>query len=91
VLGLFEGASYDEARVALGPGDMVILFSDGLPEAIDEAGNDFGDERIEALASACTALDAPAVLERVLAEVKQFCGNAPTRDDLTVVVVKYKG
>jgi hypothetical protein len=40
VLGLFEGASYDEARVALGPGDMVILFSDGLPEAIDEAGND---------------------------------------------------
>jgi phosphoserine phosphatase RsbU/P len=91
VLGLFAGVHYDEATVTLGAGDMILVFSDGLPEACDEAGNDFGDERIEALAHACLPLDAQSTLQRVLEEVRTFAGAAPARDDLTVLVLKYKG
>ncbi|MGE5362010.1 MAG: SpoIIE family protein phosphatase [Bacteroidales bacterium] len=91
VLGLFSDLHYDEGRVVLRAGDMLLVFSDGLPEANDEAGNEFGDERIEAMARQCAKLDAPDVLGRVLEEVHNFSGAAPARDDLTVVVLKYKG
>jgi serine phosphatase RsbU (regulator of sigma subunit) len=91
VLGLFSDVHYDEGRVTLCDGDMILVFSDGLPEANDEAGNEFGDERIETMAREISKLDAPGVLSRVLDEVHAFSGAAPARDDLTVVVLKYKG
>jgi phosphoserine phosphatase RsbU/P len=92
VLGLFADNHYEEGRLTLQPGDLLLLFSDGLPEANDAAGNEFGDARIEDLVMRHAAtLDPPALLARVLQEVSQFCAGAPARDDVTIFVLKYRG
>ncbi len=91
VLGLFADMTYCEGRVSLGTGDAILAFTDGLPEAVDEAGNEFGDERIESLARECSTLDAAHILKRALEDVHAFAGAAPARDDLTIVALTYKG
>ncbi len=91
VLGLFSDNHYEEGRVALERGDLILLFSDGLPEANDPAGNEFGDERIESLVKQNGTLAPPALLDRLLQEVTLFSAGAPARDDLTIVVLKYHG
>ncbi len=91
VLGLFADNHYEEGRLVLQPGDVLLLFSDGLPEAIDAAGNEFGDERIEALVKRDAGMSPPELLERVLQEVEQFEAGVPPRDDVTIFVMKYRG
>ena len=91
VLGLFADNHYEEGRLTLQPGDLLLLFSDGLPEANDAAGNEFGDERIEALFRQHVALPPPELLDRILQDVTQFADGAPARDDLTIFVLRYRG
>lgn len=91
VLGLFAGNKYDEGRLQLAPNDTIFVFSDGLPEANDTAGNEFGDARIEEMARRYRSMDSQALLERVLQELADFSGGAPARDDVTLFVLHYKG
>jgi sigma-B regulation protein RsbU (phosphoserine phosphatase) len=91
VVGLLEFAPYVEDTVQLQPGDTVITFSDGVSEALNSAGEEFGDERIEAVASA--ALDQPAIdlVDQLIASVRDFTRGAPQSDDITVMVIRYLG
>jgi sigma-B regulation protein RsbU (phosphoserine phosphatase) len=91
VLGLFADNHYEEGRLHLQPGDLILLFSDGLPEASDPAGNEFGDQRIEDLIKRHSTSDPPALLDHILQEVAQFSAGAPARDDLTIFVLRYRG
>ncbi len=91
VLGLFADNHYEEGHLPLQPGDLILLFSDGLPEAVDPAGNEFGDERIEALIKQYAALAPPDLLDRVLQDVTAFEAGAAARDDLTIFVLRYRG
>jgi serine phosphatase RsbU (regulator of sigma subunit)/pSer/pThr/pTyr-binding forkhead associated (FHA) protein len=91
VLGLFEDASYDEDTLRLAPGDFIVAFSDGVSEALNEVGEEFTEERL--LASITAHRDRPPQeqLDRVIADVRAFCGRATQSDDMTVVVVRYDG
>lgn len=91
VLGLFADNQYEEGHVSLEPGDLIVLFSDGLPEANDPQDNEFGDERIETLVAQNAKLAPSALLDRMLQEVGQFSAGAPPRDDLTIFVLRYRG
>lgn len=86
-LGLFEGAAYEESVVPFGDRDALLLFSDGITEAMDIFRAEYGDERLAALWTAHPA-DAPgAFIARLFADVAQFRGAAAQSDDMTVVVV----
>jgi len=91
VLGLFEHASYDEETLRLVPGDFIVVFSDGVSEALNEAGEEFTEERL--LASIAAHRDRPPqeLLNGVITDVRAFCGRATQSDDMTVVVVQYDG
>jgi phosphoserine phosphatase RsbU/P len=91
VLGLFGGAVFEEETVALQPGDAIVLFSDGVTEAFNAAGEDFGDERLLAGIDAHRGKPPQALLEALLGEVRAFCGDAPQSDDITMVVVRFDG
>ena len=86
-LGLFEQAEYGEGEITLGPGDALLLYSDGISEAIDGTDQEFGEERLRAFWQTHGARPAAEVLERVFAEVEKFRGKAPQSDDMTVVVM----
>jgi serine phosphatase RsbU (regulator of sigma subunit) len=89
VLGLFANATYDEEVVQLAPGDTVIVFSDGVSEALNEAGEEFGDDRMMQAISPALAEPPQQILSTLLAALKQFTGAAPQNDDITALVLRY--
>jgi phosphoserine phosphatase RsbU/P len=86
-LGIDEKATYAEGQVAVSPGDSLLLFSDGISEALDSAGREFGDDRLRAVWQAHGAGTPSALIDRMLAEVQSFRGRAVQSDDMTLVVV----
>src|SRR5258706_1055404 len=91
LLGLFEHATFEEESLTLKPGDLIILFSDGVTEALDPAGEEFTDDRLLACAGAHLANTPQQVLDALLEDVRTFCADATQSDDVTVVMVKYNG
>jgi serine phosphatase RsbU (regulator of sigma subunit) len=91
VIGLLEFAPYDQETVQLAPGDTVVIFSDGVSEALDSAGEEFGDDRLLAAIDRPGETPALALVERVVAAVRTFTRGAPQSDDITVMVIRYLG
>ena len=90
VLGLFEGATYEQEIVQLSPGDTIVLFSDGVSEAVNAASEEFGEERIPGAVLPAIGQPPQAVLETLLAAIRRFADGTPMKDDVTAVVVRYK-
>jgi len=91
VLGMFEDATFEEEAVKLAPGDVIVAFSDGVSEAMNEADEEYTDERLIAAVHATRGRPPEALLEALLADVRRFCGRATPNDDVTMVVVRYEG
>jgi phosphoserine phosphatase RsbU/P len=89
MLGPFENATFNEQSTTLGPGDIVVIYSDGVTECTDQSNEFFGEERVYECLRDCAGLSATAVLERIFRSVSEFSGDAPQADDITVLVVRY--
>ncbi len=87
-LGFDAGAAYGEGREALAPGDLLLAFTDGLTEALNEAGEEFGDARLAGLLVGNRHLGADDLQRLINAELEAFCGRAPQHDDVTIVVAR---
>jgi sigma-B regulation protein RsbU (phosphoserine phosphatase) len=87
-IGLFEDSSYEQGVVFLDPGDVVMLYTDGVTEALNSAGDEFGEERLREALARWAYLPAAELRERVAAAVREWCGDAPLHDDLTLAVLK---
>ena len=86
VVGLMPDAQCTQASLQLGVGDTLVLFTDGVTEAVSPSGNEFGDARLEQLVT-CRRRLRPAELETlILQEVDRFTGVGPQQDDITLVV-----
>ena len=91
VLGLLSIATYQYAAIRLEPRDLVIVCSDGVTEARNEAGDEFGRERILDAVRGRHAQIPDAVLEALTTAVRAFSEHAAQADDITAMVVRYKG
>jgi hypothetical protein len=87
-LGLMDFATYEEQVVELQPGEMLVIYSDGLTEALDESGDFYGEERLQALFPALAPLSAKEAGTRILASVDAFIGETKPYDDLSLVILK---
>ena len=88
-LGLLPGGDYEERTLPVERGDTLLLFTDGLIEAEDAAGEEFGVERLERLAAQAGAEDSAAdLLARVEAALRAHLGGLEARDDATLVALK---
>ncbi|HUI08769.1 MAG TPA: SpoIIE family protein phosphatase [Bacteroidota bacterium] len=88
VLGIMEDFSYEQASVTLGKGDVVLIFSDGVTEAMNAAGDQLGEGPIETVLRKHQAEGPEAVKEALVAAVREHAAGAPQADDITIVVVK---
>lgn len=88
VLGIDAGAAYEPGSVALGPGDLLALFTDGVTEAQGEGDDLFGDERIVALLRGERGRPAEQVLNRLLLAVRAHEADRGPSDDLTAVILR---
>jgi sigma-B regulation protein RsbU (phosphoserine phosphatase) len=91
VLGLFDSASFDEETVTMQPGDLIVCFSDGVTEAMNPEGAEYGDDRLIACATGHLGKPPQEVLDAILTDVKAFCEDAMQSDDVTAVLVRYAG
>ena len=91
VLGLFPNALYDQDAVQLKPGDTLVVFSDGVSEALDMEGEEFGDDRLSEAITPKLNASPQEVLDTVLATVRTFAGGAAQNDDMTALVIRYTG
>jgi len=91
VLGLLPVAAYAHAETTLAPGDLVVMFSDGVTEARNTAGDEYGYERLVDALQGAHGREAEQVLSTVLASVNEFAAGAPQADDITALVLRYRG
>ena len=87
-----EGARYKEAEWQMNPGDLLFLYTDGVPEATNSSDELFGNDRmLTALNSSLEDDDLEALLRNVRSQVDDFVGDASQFDDLTMMCLEYRG
>jgi sigma-B regulation protein RsbU (phosphoserine phosphatase) len=87
-VGLLGIARYEQGELQLEPGDLLVSFSDGIAEAVDEQGNIWDEAEIEKLLQESPGLSAQEVVNRLVAATDAFAGAAEQADDMTVVVAR---
>ena len=91
-LGMFDGLDYDDSRVDMEPGARLVLFSDGVTEAFNDSDEAFGDDRLLDATRALSPDQSPEQdVTDIVSAVDEFAGEAPQFDDITCVVLVYKG
>lgn len=92
VLGVLEEVELEERQVEVAPGDVLVLFTDGVTEAVNEAYEEFGEARLRAaiadIVTASPDVSADAILNAILEGVRAFIGSMPQHDDFTLVVMR---
>lgn len=91
VLGGMEGIKYKQGELQLQPGDMIYLYTDGVTESTNMDNELFGDDRLLETLKALDGKQVEDIGAGVRAAVDAFAGEAPQFDDITMLVVKYKG
>jgi phosphoserine phosphatase RsbU/P len=91
VVGLLEFAPYGQETVRLESGDTIIIFSDGVSEALNTEGEEFGDARLQEIAMSLAEATAQTIVDRIIADVRVFTRGAAQSDDITVMVIRYLG
>ena len=87
ILGAFEEAGYDQARVSLGIGDLMLFYTDGAVEAIGSDGTEFGIDRLVAILQRCSHERASQIRIALEEEILRHC-EGKAQDDVTLVVLK---
>jgi phosphoserine phosphatase RsbU/P len=87
-LGSFAGSSYDELSFELAPGDVYVFFSDGVSEANDALGREFGYARLLEVVDNTRHRGAREIVDAIFAAVQEFRGDTPPNDDMTAVALK---
>jgi len=87
-LGIIDDADYQETKLQLHPGDLVIFYTDGVVEAMDKKGKMYGFERFLEVIKGNSGLNAEIFMEKLIDDINSFVGKAEQHDDLTIVVIR---
>lgn len=90
-LGIIEGAPYTETRLTLGRGDVLLLFTDGVTEAINGRNELYSDARLAASFTAAATEPVGVLVDAIVGGVNRFAGGQPQEDDITVLAFRYLG
>ncbi|MHB9033116.1 MAG: SpoIIE family protein phosphatase [Anaerolineae bacterium] len=88
VLGITDTPRIDQETVSMEAGDILVMYTDGVTEAVNDHNEEFGEARLREVISQAADLTAGEVLERIDSAVSAHCGEQEQFDDLTLVVVK---
>jgi sigma-B regulation protein RsbU (phosphoserine phosphatase) len=90
VVGMFREMAYEEGTVELCAGDVLLVFTDGVPEAHSPDEEEFGEERLMQLLRDTAHLTADGISARISADMKNWIRDAEQYDDLTFIVMKVR-
>jgi len=78
----------EEQTIPINEGDIFVLFTDGISEAMNDADDCFGEDRLGKIVEEHSHLPSDELRERILREVAAFVGDAPQHDDMTMILLK---
>ncbi len=87
MIGAFDFSDWTEETRSLGPGDLLFIYSDGVPEAQGKD-SQFGDDRMRGLIVAARACTLPEITTRLMSDIETFVADTPRSDDITMLLVK---
>jgi len=90
VAGIMDGMTMGSAETWLRSGDAIVLYTDGMTEAVDDKEEEFGEERLEELLNTYVSLSAKDMCEKLIEDVKLFQTGKPQFDDMTMFILKVK-
>lgn len=90
VVGIMPEYPFQETTINFNPGDLLVLFSDGITEAMNDTGEEFEEARLIKLLLELHDRSADEIIDAVLKTVNDFSGNSEPMDDKTIVVIKYE-
>lgn len=91
VLGLLPDAQYSEASTGVAPGDLLVLYSDGLTEASNGKGEEYGEDRLREMIERHAGSPPTELRAALLQDVDRFLAGKPLSDDLTLLVARIEG
>jgi sigma-B regulation protein RsbU (phosphoserine phosphatase) len=87
-MGVLDDAEYTSETVQIAPGDVLVLYTDGITEAENADLDMFGIERLEKIIQDSGRQSANELCQEILSEVRTFCGDQPQSDDITLMVIR---
>ena len=91
VIGLMPDCSYVQQRVTLEEGDVLVLYTDGVTEAMNTSGEEWGEERLTQVIGASRALPARELNDRIMRTADEFAAGAAQYDDMTLITARFIG
>jgi sigma-B regulation protein RsbU (phosphoserine phosphatase) len=88
VLGAVENREYISRTATINPGDIVVMYTDGVTESINAQEEMFGEDRLKAIIRDNAGRSAGGILEKILAGVREFTGDMPQFDDITLLIIR---
>jgi len=88
VLGAAENREFFSRAITIGPGDVVVMYTDGVTESINAREELFGEERLNAIIRNNAHRSSHEILDQILSGVREFTGDMPQFDDITLLVIK---
>jgi len=90
VLGMMADMTFETASVLLNPGDRIVMYTDGITEAMNVQEDEYGEDRLKKIIQKFTDFSAQKLMEKIESDVETFSGEASQADDITLVVLKRK-
>ena len=90
IVGAFDGIEYQDDTLQLEHGDTLVMFTDGVTEAMNPKFEEFGNERLDNILGGLSASSCQQIVETVKAGIKDFVEGAEQSDDITILVLKRK-
>jgi sigma-B regulation protein RsbU (phosphoserine phosphatase) len=89
VLGLFSDCQYEQETISISPESLLVMFSDGVTEAENATGEEFGEKRLLEVVQRNRNASAPAILHALVAAAEAWTGTAEQTDDFTIMVARF--
>lgn len=90
MLGMFDHCQYEQETIQLGCGDLLIAYTDGVTEALNAEGEEFGETRLLETVNSVAQMSADEVRSELVQKIQEWCLGASQHDDLTFIVLKVK-
>ena len=91
LLSCFEYSDYDEEEIIFEKGSTLVIFSDGITEAMNEAEEEYGDERLEKILLDNIKESSQEIIKNIITDVKLHVGDNAQSDDITIMIIKRNG
>jgi len=91
VMGACDEIAYREETIQMKPGDTIIVYTDGVTEAIGQNGDWYTVDRLRDFLMGCQSASPSTIVTAVAADVEQFKGSAQQADDITMICLQYRG